>query len=406
MNDKLSSDLASLRIDRSRAPAGARWPKVLLALALLGGGSWAALVHGKPYVEARLFKTEVDVTEISAISPIQASAEITATGYVVPQQTAKIGSKLVGRITVVNVKEGQRVEKGAILFELDPTDQEAAISSSKARVSAASAKVLTYKATRSELDLEHRRQKQLWERGAVGKAVVEDLEARIKSVDAQVRAAEAETYALGTDVDTLKTSLKNLKIEAPISGVVASKPAAIGDVASPGAPLTELIDTSSLVVEADVSEARLSLVKPGRPCGISLDAMPGEQFEGTVLDIGPRLNRAKATATVKVKFDAPPEQLRAEMSARVSFLQKALDASEKKTAPKVVVPAAALIDRAGGKAVFVLEEGKLKLVPVQIGEVVGAGFVLESGPPPGTRVVKEPSASLRDGQLVKEKGAS
>ncbi|MBK8937335.1 MAG: efflux RND transporter periplasmic adaptor subunit [Polyangiaceae bacterium] len=406
MNDKLSSDLASLRIDRSGPPSASRWPKIVLGLALLGGGAYAGLVYGRPYLEAQIFKTEVDVTEIGSLSPIQASVDLTATGYVVPQQTAKIGSKVVGRITVVNVKEGQQVKKGDVLFELDPTDQEAAISSSKARVSAASAKVLTYRATRGELELEHRRQKQLWEKGAVGKAVVEDLEARLKSVDAQIRAAEAETYALGTDVDTLKTGLKNLKIAAPIDGVVATKPVSIGDVASPGVPLTELIDASSLLVEADVSEGRLSLVKPGGPCGISLDALPGETFDGTVVEIGPRLNRAKATATVKVRFDKPPEQLRAEMSARVSFLQKALDEAAKKTAPKIVVPAAALVDRAGGKAVFVLEEGKVKLVPVKIGEVVGAGFVLESGPPPGTRIVNEPAQSLRDGQPVKEKGAT
>ncbi|NUP14210.1 MAG: efflux RND transporter periplasmic adaptor subunit [Polyangiaceae bacterium] len=406
MNEKLSSDLASLRIDRSGGAPKRRFPRLLLLVALGGSAVWAASVYGRPYLEAQVFKTEVDVTEISSVSPVQASVDLTSTGYVVPQTTAKIGSKIVGRITAVNVREGQRVKKGDVLFELDPIDQEAAITSSKAKVTAAASKALTYKAQRAELELDYKRQKMLLDKGAVAKGVVEDLEAKMKSLDAQLKAAEAETFAMSTDVDTLKTGLKNLKIEAPMDGTIASKPAGLGDITNPSVPLAELIDFSSLLVEADVPEGRLHLAKPGRPCEIALDSMPGESFVGEVVEVGPRLNRAKATGSVKVKFVNMPEELRAEMSARVSFLQKALDESARKQAPKVIVPAAAIVERGGGKAVFVLEEGKVRLAPITLGETFGTGFVLENGPPPGTRVVKDPPKELGDGQSVKEKGAT
>jgi len=119
--------------------------------------------------------------------------------------------------------------------------------------------------------------------------------------------------------------------------------------------------------------------------------------------VGPRLNRAKATGTVKVKMEAAPPELRPEMSARVSFLARPLDAAALKAPPKIVVAQAAVFDRAGGKAVWVLDGGKVKLTTVVVGEAVGPGFVLKQGPPPGTRVVKDPPKELSDGKPVKEK---
>jgi HlyD family secretion protein len=209
--------------------------------------------------------------------------------------------------------------------------------------------------------------------------------------------------ASSADSESAKVQLTHLKILAPIDGTVMTKPAAIGDVTNPGIPLLELADFTSLLVEVDVSEGRLAVVKSGGPCEIVLDAIPSERFQGEVVEVGPRLNRSKATATVKVRFKAPPTELRPEMSARVSFLQKPLDEAQLKETAKNVVPAAAVVERAGSKVVYVLEAGKVKLVPVTVGEALGSGFVLKDGPAPGTRVVKDPPKDLADGQSVKEK---
>ena len=70
--------------------------------------------------------------------------------------------------------------------------------------------------------------------------------------------------------------------------------------------------------------------------------------------------------------------------------------------PKTVVPRAAIVERAGRKSVFVVRDGKLELVPVTVGDEIESGFELVDGPPPGTRVVKNPAETLRDGQAVKE----
>lgn len=406
MNDQLRAELASLKIDRSGKQPPNRVLRALLVLGALGGVAFVGQRFIRPVVEAQLFQTEIQATEIGSVSPSQAAVDLTSTGYVIPQVTAKVSSSVVGRVVKSDLREGQRVQEGDVLFELDSVDQAALVAASRARATAASARVETARAQRAELTAEIDRQKKLVEAGAAPKATLEDLLLRSNSLDAQIKAAQADVFAAATEAESANVGMRNLKIVAPIAGTIMGKPASIGDVANPGMPLLELADFSSLVVEADVSESRLSLVKPGGPCEISLDAMASERFKGEVVEIGPRLNRSKATALVKVKFLAPPEVLRPEMSARVSFLQKPLDDAQLAEKAKVVVPAAAVIEKAGGKAVYVLDGGKVKLVPVSLGEALGGGFIVNDGPPPGTRVVKDPPTTLVDGQPVKEKSSS
>ena len=405
MNDQLKSELASLRIDRSGPKPRSRFWTALFVLAAVGAMSAVGLKVGKPWAEAQFFQLEISATEVGSISPSQAAVDLTATGYVIPQVTAKVSSNVIARVTKSEWREGQRVKAGDVLFELDSVDQKALVTASRARVVAASARVMATKAQRNELNLEIERQRKLVEAGAAAKAPLEDLLAKAASLDSQIKAAEADVGASAAEASSAEVGLRNLKILAPINGTILTKPAAIGDVANPGVPLLELADFDSLVVEADVSEARLALVKPGGPCEIALDAIPSERFKGEVLEIGPRLNRSKATATVKVKFPTAPPELRPEMSVRVSFLQKALDEAQLKETPKTVVPATAVTERGGNKVVFVLDGGKVKLVPVSVGEAMGSGFILKDGPGPGTRLVKDPPATLVDGQPVKEKSS-
>ncbi len=405
MSQNLSADLASLRIDR-KPRARRRWPVVAAGTLALTVAAGLALVKGRAFVEARLFKLEVAVTEIASIAPSQADVELTATGYVIAQSTAKVAAKVVGRIVKVGVTEGAAVKAGATLFELDPDDQAAAVAAARARQAAAGARIATAIANRLEITLEHDREKALVEQGAAARANLETLAARQKALSAQISAAQAEANAAAAEVTSLTTGLKNLRIAAPIDGTAVSKPAGLGDVATPGAPLVELADFSSLLVEVDVPEARLSRIKPSAPCSISLDAFGTERFAGDVAELGARLNRSKATLVVKVRFRSPPPTLRPEMSARVSFLEKELDEAKLKAPEKIVVPSTALVDKHGEKAVFVVEDGKVRLVPVRVGAPFGSGFELESGPPPKTRVVKDPPKELVDGQAVAEKGVS
>ena len=94
-----------------------------------------------------------------------------------------------------------------------------------------------------------------------------------------------------------------------------------------------------------------------------------------------------------------------DMSARTSFLSDQMSAEAIKEKPKNVVPANAVAERNGSKVVFVINESAVKLVPVKLGPAFGSGFELVEGPPPGSRIVVDPTPQLSDGQRIKEKGS-
>ncbi|MGZ3422753.1 MAG: efflux RND transporter periplasmic adaptor subunit [Polyangiales bacterium] len=413
----LSRDLASLRIDRTekparKVPAWLGW--LVVAIALGGAGVVVA-----PRVSGKIFKQEVQLTEVALVSPQQAMVDLNSTGYVLPQIVAKVGTKVTGRVTKVNVREGGKVKSGDILFELDATDQKSQLASAQAKVGAAGARAVAAKARAAaaranadEIKTQLARQKKLVESGAAAQTTVEDLELKLTGLESQVKVAEADAAAaladaaaLGVDVGIFKSNLGAMTVLAPIDGTATSKPVEIGDVVNPGATLVELADFSTLVVETDVPEARLHMIKPGGPCEVLLDAFPEKRMPATVLEIVPKLNRAKATGTVKVKIDGDSSGVLPEMAARVSFLQKKLESAQLAEKPKKIVPSSALVDKAGGKHVFVIDAGKVKLVPVVLGPPFAGGFELVEGPLPGTKIVKDPPKDLADGQAVKEGSA-
>jgi RND family efflux transporter MFP subunit len=402
--DDLSSDLASLKIDRSppRPSGSSALPRLfgwLVALGLLSGlGVWLY-----PRLEAQFFKMEVKTSTVLEVSPSLAVTSLTATGYVIAERRSKVGANVPGRIAKLRVHEGDEVKQGDVLLELDADDQKSNLAAAQARVLVSDAKVLSARASLHELYVQLERQKLLFTQNAAARSVVEDLDARIASAEASIAAAQAESRASAAQVQLARITLGRMTVVAPIDGTVLDKPRDIGETVDSQSALLELADLKSLVVEIDVPESRLSLVKVGGPCEIALDAFAGQRFRGTVREIGKRINRSKATLPVKVAIDDDDRGVLPEMSARVSFLTEALDTKALAGSAKLVVPAAALSPRGGQQGVFVVESGVVRFEPVTLGPKSGDGFELVQGPPVGTRIVMSPDASLSPGQRVKER---
>ena len=403
-SDNLSADLASLRIQRDDPPPRSGVLRWVVVLVLVVGGGAAAFVYGAPAVEARIFRTEVSVTEVGRVSPAQASVDLTATGYVVAERTAKVAADVTGRITKVGFKEGDRVKAGDVLFTIDMGDQQNAAATLKARATAAAARAVAARATLAELDQQLAREKSLLERGAIAASGVDDLTLRRKSSEETARATEADARAASADARAQSALLRHGTVAAPMDGRIVGTPPQLGEMLLPGGVnVLSLVDFGSLVVEVDVPEGRLSLVKPGAPCEIVLDAFPDVRRRGKVKEITPRVNRSKATVVVKAEFVDVPELVLPDMAARVSFLQKALDAAAMKEPPKNVVPGVAIAERAGRKVVFVIDGSRVRLEPVTLGAAIGDGFELKEGPAPGTKLVRNPPPVLEDGKSIKER---
>lgn len=405
MADQLSTDLASLRIQRDVPPNRRTALRYVIGAVLGVIGLGAAYIVGAPYLEARVFRPEVGTTEMVLLSPAQSSVELTASGYVIAENKSRVSAKVPGRIAKLYVQEGDTVKAGDLIADLEDTDQQSAIRASKARVFAARARVGQAKAATAEARAQAQRQRVLVEKGATAKATADDLELHVHALEETVRAQEAEVASAEAEVASLMIMLKNMRVTSPISGRVVEKISSVGElVGIMGAtPIVELADFDSLIIQVDVAEGRLHRVKPGAPCEAVLDAYPSTRYRCVAYEVVPRVNRSKATVPVKVKFVDPHEGAIPDMSARVSFLQKELDAEAMKDPPKLIVPASALVERNGSKVVFVLDGDQVRMMPVTLGPAFGSGFEVKEGPPSGTKLVKNPPESLSDGRRIKER---
>jgi len=413
MSDQLSSDLASLKIDRSAPrPKGKSPIGTIITVVLVVGALGAGYKFGLPYLEAAIFKTEVDVTEVITMSPAQASVELTSTGYVVAQSVSAVAAKVAGKVKAQRVREGAKVKAGDVLLEIDPTDQQASILAAQSQAAAARARIQMARAGLAEVEIQAKRAGSLAAEGIGPKSAEDDLQARAASLKEQVKASEAEARAQDALVNALKVNLNSYTVIAPIAGTVVNKPPEVGEFVGPqpaGVAIdmggVQIADFTTLMVETDVPEQRLSQVKIGGPAEIVLDAFPGKRYRGKATEVTPKVNRTKATVTVKVAFVDDNEGVLPDMSARVSFLTNELDKEAMKAPPKTIVPGSAVVDRAGSKVVFRLEDGVVRMTPVTLGPAFGTGFEVQSGVSSGVKLVNNPPPGLADGQKIKERNA-
>lgn len=405
---QLSNDLASLKIDREPKAKGRpsgfpSWLLWVIALAVIGG---VIYLVAYPKLQAALSTSTVATGEVQIISPAQGQVQITSTGYVVAEVYAKVASKVSGRIAEIYVEEGQLIEKGAKVARLEDVDQKSALAASRAKAAAARARIATARATLKTTKAQLAREKQLAASGVTALANVEDMTNLVASLETAVAAAAADAAAAEAETRSLEVQLDSYEIVTPIAGTVVDKLVEVGEGVAPGfgqPGVVEVVDLASLVVEIDVPENRLAQVKVDGPCEIVLDAYPQLRMRGAVKEIGRRVNRAKATVPVKVKFIDRKQEVLPDMAARVSFLDSALDEKTLSAPPRRVVPASAVVSRGGGDVIFVLDDGTVRMTSVKVGPPSGDYRDLESDIPAGTKVVLSPPSDLSDGEKVKEK---
>jgi len=322
----LDRSLDALRIDRpALAPSRRRGRPIargvlalgfVVALAALGYRGLQSVLAAR---HANETKTPPPASApLSSSSPI---VELTATGYVVAERRTRLSAEVAARIVAAPAREGETVQLDQAVFTLDDTRVRDDLRVAKARSRSAQARAEVARARLRGLEQRVRREAFLASEGAVPAAGAKDLAADLAVAAAEVRALDAESTVAAADITTLETSLERYVVRAPYAGILAIRTAELGDVASPGAPLAELVESATLRVDVDVPEARLGAVTLGGACEIVFDAWPDKRFAATVLGVGPRVARAKATGTVKVKLTERPEGLREDMAARVSFFK-------------------------------------------------------------------------------------
>ncbi len=283
---------------------------------------------------------------------------------------------------------------------------EAGVASARAHINVTRAALANAQAELVDAELQYKRYKTLVEKDLVARQDYDTAVARYSKAKAGVASAQAHIRVSQAALASAQASLEYSYIRSPFDGVVTTKYAEVGEVVAPfgaaanaRAAVVTMADLHSLMVEADVAEANLDKVKLEQPCEIALDAIPDRRCAGQVHMIVPTADRTKATVLTKVKFLEKDDRILPEMSAKVAFLSRPLEAGERQ--PRLVLPKAALVSREGRNFAFLVKDQVARLVPVTLGQTMGDLMEIVSGLKDGDRVVLNPPPGLSDGARVK-----
>jgi len=397
-------DLSKLTIDKERYQAAPKkgnrlrfWGVTLVVIVLLALAAWRA---------AASRSVEVEVATVSMVYPSQTFSVLNASGYVVAQRKAAVASKATGRLEWLGVEEGSVVKEGQLLARLENRDTGAAKEQAAAGLAGARQSLVQAQVEQKDAARNLARFKELFSQGIVSQSDYDTAQARYDRDQAATAGALSAIRQAEAGLNGAAVALDYTLIRAPFDGVVLTKNADVGDIVSPlaaaanaKAAVVTLADMGSLQVEADVSEANLSKVRVGQPCEILLDALPDSRFRGELHTIVPTADRSKGSVMVKVRFLDKDARILPEMSAKVAFLERPVQAGEGK--PRLALSPASIVSRDGRSTVFLVKGDRVLQTPVTLGPKIGDLVEVTAGLKAGERIAVKPLEKLHDQSRVK-----
>lgn len=349
------------------------WAALLVVLILAG---WA--VTAKKQVSVKVLELKPDelrvVVNATTTSTVKSETEVT------------LSAQRTGKVVLLPVKEGDQVKKGALIARLDLTEESVQTENALAQS----------KATYAETEKNLKRSEDLFNKGMIAQ---QDLDAARRAYEVAKSQYEASIADAGVKRDYSV-------IRAPFSGVIAKKYTEVGELLVPGKQLVQLVDPDHIYVLATIDEVDVGRLRIGQPAAITVDAFPGEKFNGTIKRISPIVSGGKLetrTADVWIYFNEKQKKLKPGMSADVEILVTVLQ-------NVLSVPSQAVIERESKKKVYIAEGSSLKtgdktvarLKLVELGETNWSFTQITKGLSQGDYVITTPEAEgLKDGVRVK-----
>ncbi len=207
---------------------------------------------------------------------------VMATGSLKPSLQVNVGAQVNGQLTKLYVKQGDRVKRGQLLAEIDPTLQQNALRKSEAELQSAQAQKQAAQALSRQYLLEFQRQKTLAREGSGIKSALEKAQAQYDSQLAQVRVNEAQIVQSQMALETAKANLGFTRIMAPIDGEVLGIVTKEGQtiVSSQTVPtILVLANVDTMTVHTRISETDILKVSVGQPLWFYVVANPDRRYE-------------------------------------------------------------------------------------------------------------------------------
>lgn len=300
---------------------------------------------------------------------------VSTSGTVKADQYSQLTFPTGGLIKSVYVKAGETVKQGAWIASLDAVPLNAAYENA----------LNTYRATQAAVDLEHDNDKNYGSAETFAQ----------KSTRTAAEVANDNAY---NNVLAAEDNLKNAKLMAPFNGVIdTANPSSPGIQVLPGAANYTIVNPSSVYFDAEVEETDLPNVAVGQIVNIKLDAYPDTTFSGTVTVIGlVAFTSSTGGNAYHIRISLPDnttERFRVGMQGDVDIIY-ATDANVTK------VPSSSLFTDGDKSYLWIIQNGSIKKVEVQVGASSDTETEIKSGVSEGQTVVDNPPSNLKDGQRV------
>jgi len=328
-------------------------PVSLLSLALLGalaacsGEDPAAAQAGGPPGGMAL------PVEAVTVKPEPLRAGLSTVGTLRADESVVIRPEVSGRLVQIHFKEGQRVKQGEVLFTLDPAVARAALSEAQA-------------------NLENARR---------ANARASDLGSRQLLSKSEVDTAKAQLGVTQARVESARAQLDKTTLVAPFDGVIGLREVSAGEVVSPGQALVNLVRLDPMEVDFSVPESDFGLVAVGQPVVVTVDAFPGQSFEGRVSAIEPVIDINSRSAKLRAAIGNPEYKLRPGLFARITL--GVGDAA----ATAILIPEQALLQEGETRFVYVVRDGKAARANVTTGQRLPGRVAVVEGLKEGDQVI-------------------
>jgi len=328
---------------------------------------------------------------ITTASTQNISSDKTYSGNIYAKQQIMVATRLMGYIKKMNVEAGDKVHKGELLFEVDPSDIYSMINQAKAGVMQAQSGLLMAKLAYADAKKDYQRFKNLYAKGAVSKRDFQKMQLNMNIRKSQIDLAEGMLDQAKAGLQRALDQKKYAKVTSPINGVVIRKTAKVAEMAIPGYPVLVLANLSSLRAKAFVKEGDIKKLHKNQKVSVYVSAI-NKTIPAIISAIIPSADPATHSYLVKFKL-LNTKGLLPGMYAQIS-----IQSSDHKD---VVVPFDALTSRGGIVGIFTIKDNKAKFIPVQI-IAQKNGKVAVTNIKNGEKIVLLPPANMNDGTPIKE----
>ncbi|MEN1926007.1 efflux RND transporter periplasmic adaptor subunit [Luteimonas sp. MJ293] len=214
---------------------------------------------------------------------------ISATGTLSATSTVVVGSQVSGQVTDVLVDFNDTVSRDQVIARIDPSSYDAQIEQGNAQIASARASLAQAQATLANAEADYQRKAGLGERQLVARSDIDLARAALDQARAQVASAQAQIRQQTASTRTVQVNLDRTVIRSPVDGVVLTRTIEPGQTVAASLQAPELFtiaeDLAKMQIELAVDEADIGQVQEGQQVSFTVDAFPGRQFRGEVLQV-------------------------------------------------------------------------------------------------------------------------